>query len=400
MVRRAVVKLKRMRKRRRKAGGQSLTEFSLALPILILLIAGIGEVGTLIVQKNRAALVARETARFVALGGDDHDALSVSQQSVEMSFGGQVIAFNEDHMNIYIIHATVNSGGTAIIDEVGDCSSQNDFCDTHIYPTENYFDTCGAECVPEISTSGWEPGEIYDRLSQDGTLPETDLENLQVVAAVVQYNTTTLLNLPIFPQTNGGIPLNEIAVMRQEATIAEAAGTPTQGCSAYPIAISDAATSDTLGNTFTTASEDEVFTTTFGTVAGNTYNFLLWNDTNLLPGDESTRLAVSLGSEQEAAGDPPVPNTRDTTYGYVHPVTPSDVSLHKGDDVLQNTSPTGADAMMADHIADKRTIRILAFSSYAGGAFTISDILIVKPTSFGSDQLEFEFVRRDTSCGN
>jgi hypothetical protein len=381
---------------RRRAFGQSLVEFAVALPILLFIVAGIVEVGNIFVQRNRAALVGRETTRFVATGGSDTDALIISEQTVQQAFGGEVIAFDEDHMDIYVIHATVSADGSAIIDDgdLDDCSSEDDFCETHIYPTQEYYDD-NFGGVDQAPHSGWESADIYARLSQDDVLPDADLEDLKVVATVVQYNTTTIINLPIFPQTEGGIPLNEITIMRQEATIAEAAGSPTQGCSAYPIVVG--------ADALTGASQGDEITLPYGTGLTN-FNYLLWN-TDDLSGGKGARLEASLGGDQEAVGDPPVGNAKDATFGYINPSDPSDTFIHKTNPVLLNDAPTsGGDAMsmMNDHITDERVIRILEFDTYNAGTFTISGVIIAELKSLDNltGTLVLEFVRRDNSCGN
>lgn len=395
----------------------------MALPFLILIIAGIAEVGILMIQRNRTALVARETTRFVASGGDDNDSLAVSIQTAQQSFGGQIIAFEPERVNIYIIHATVNdsgpSPGDAIIDD-GDitvCASEDDFCETHIYPPPSYFTTCAPDCVPQKDHSGWTSGEIYNRL--DGVdIADAELAGLKVVAAVVQYNTTTLIPLPIFGQTDGGVPLNEITIMRQEATISEAAGSPTQGCSAYPIFIAEGALGDS-GHDIPNAVAGEVFNLTRGiNPAANEFAFGLWNGTNLLPGNLPQRLADSLGYQQWFAGNPPIGNAKDTTppgYNYINPDDdPNDQSLHKGDYVFLNTDDadpgTFADDMMQDHITDERVVRVFAFDDYDNtgfhvpyGAVRISQVALVKLTNYAggaSGTLDLEFVRLDSSCGN
>jgi len=412
MARGAEVKRNILRGLRRRAFGQSLVEFAVALPILLFIIAGIVEVGNIFIQRNRAALVGRETARYVATGGEDHDALVISEQTVEQAYGGEIISFDEEHLNIYVIHATVNEDGDAIIDEPGDCASEDDFCETHIYPTQEYWDTCAPDCVPLVATSGWDPGDIYERLSEISTgggtetIPAGDLEDLKIVATVVQYNTTTVLNLPIFPQTDGGIPLNEITIMRQETTIAEAAGSPTDGCSVYPIVISD--------DVFPPGTAQKTQQTlTYGTSGPLHYSYLLWNDDYA---DLGKRLEDSLGGvqvpfakrgvvEYPATHPPPLANTKDPVYGYIDDSeAPADTALHKDDPVLRNTNPGGAAAMsmMNDHITDERAIRILEFDTFDGTHFNITGVLIVEIVSLSNitGTMEMEFVREDFSCGN
>lgn len=378
---------------------QSLVEMAIALPILLMVLAGTAEIGNLFIQNNRAANISRETTRFVAQGGDDNDALAVSLQSAQSAFGGQLIAFDPGRANVYVFHGTVNGAGTAILDDgdLDNCSSETDFCESHIYPSANYFSTCAPDCAPDLPHSGWTSAQVFERINDSG-VASGDLADLQLVAVVVQYRTTTLIPLPLFGQTDGGILLDKITVMRQEATIADVAGTPTQGCAAYPISVR-ADSLSVFGRTFDDAFADEDFSVTLDTAdpsSANEFAFLLWNNDDLTGGLD-TRLAESLGESQA----PPTGNTDDVDFGYINPGDPTDLSINKSDPILVNTGPGGsADAQVNRHISDDRHIRILAHDAYAGGQVTISDVLIVELEGWDGATLDFQLVRVDGSCGN
>jgi hypothetical protein len=398
--------LKIERTRQSGGRGQSLVEFALTLPILIVLIVGVSEVGWLFVQKIRAVHISRETTRFLAKGGSDEHALSISQQTNSHAFGGQGLIFDEDRMSVYVSHATINDGGTAI--------DEADWEEAHIYPTQQYFDDQG---IPDPEpTSGLTRDQLYADLSQDGALAPADLAELGVVGSVVHYEATHIIPLPIFPQTLGGIHVSGHTVMRLEATLSEAAGTPAQGCSAYALIFyENAVANNGSGRTLANAQPGDQFEIGLGVGSDNRYNTLEWN--GFVPGNEVEQLGRSLGWEQISIGEPPQTNSKDDTYGYINPYDANDRALHLGDWVMRGpvSIAVGTDAgqAIADHRDTGRAIRVLlydlddtinAVDNQAGPSasviYHISRFTIIEIVAFDGSNMTIEFVRHDSSCGN
>ena len=62
--------------------GQTIVEFALIIPFLLLLVVGVMEFGLILNQYMVVAEAAREGARSAALGGDDATATSVAKAAV------------------------------------------------------------------------------------------------------------------------------------------------------------------------------------------------------------------------------------------------------------------------------------------------------------------------------
>jgi hypothetical protein len=385
-----------------------MVEFALVLPLLLLITAGVLEVGNMLTLYNRVSLAAREGARFIATGGDAEDVVTVIEQSSAGS-----LYFDDEHTCIYVIHAQVNSAGTGW---------GTSWTDTMVYPTSG-----GCLADPDTEGSGVDPTVVWDQIE---AAPDSSagLANLEVVVVAMRYNADTLLSLPIFPQLQGRVPIQAFTAMRLEATVEAAAGKPTDGCHAYPIAIKD--TSVSLDDrTLYEAYQNEAFDLDRYDVDEENEDFddlfvyLRWNGNSPTPAccKSSTNFDGLLAKSLDSPG-----NSLDATCGFKDALDSTDTSLHEGDYVRINGSPGSLTLTeMFDHICptgdwdppsdcgNERALRVMVWKStedghdLTSGYVEIEGFIIIRPIDVDTDldpdypltYLTFEFVRWDHSCG-
>jgi hypothetical protein len=401
------------RRSRRARRGQSMVEFALVLPLLLLITAGILEVGNMLTLYNRVSLAAREGARFMATGGDAADVVTIVEQS---SAGG--LYFDDQHTCIYVIHGQLNGSSPW---------AWASWTDAMVYPSSDPAD-CQADPDSE-GNSGVDSGVVLQQIV-DAPHGSAGLADLEVVVVAMRYNADTLLSLPIYPQLQGRVPIQAFTAMRLEATVEEAAGKPTDGCHAYPIAISDTATSFD-DHTLYEAYQNEMFDLWRYEEPGDEededlFTYLRWTNTPTaacyLSGSTSLDdrlLAKSLRSPGNSLPsqsadcsfvEPPVPS-----IPTCDPAAGTDTSLHADDCVRTNENPDNlALNEMADHICptgnpsdcgNERALRVMVFdpewSDLPGGYVRIEGFIIIRPIDVDTDHgtLTFEFVRWDHSCG-
>jgi len=352
--------------------GQSLVEFALALPVLLLILAGVLEVGNILTQYNRVQQAAREGARFGAEGGTDPGVLAIVKQAASES-----LSTDAADMDVWVVRPVIDTG----------CSP--DWC---------WEDWVGQEDHIQGSFGSNPLGDgtsvAADLETTSGYTSAASLDEERFVIVVVRYQVQTILNLSFFQipgEASGRVPVWAYTVLRQEVdqtAVAQAAG----GCSAYPIAFDQAELSGLgEGDTFTLSLADP-------TSATGQFAFLSWNS------------SVDLNTHLNAAMTFPG-TSLDSTLGYFEWENPStsDQQLHRGDYVLSNPG-TVADAATAidDHIAKDRAIRVILYSTYPSAAdpalstyseYQIAGFAIVRIDSRSGNNLTFEFVRLDSSCG-
>ena len=340
----------------RRGRGQSLVEFTLALPMLLLIVAGVLEVGNVLTQYLRLNQVVREGARFGAAGGTNDGILSIVQDSAA---GGLLV--DDDHMSAWVVRPVVETGAPWIW-ESGSTTDWGVTTDCLM----------GDDCASIPLT----PAEALTNL-QNGSA-STNLDGTRIVIVVVRYEVETLLNLPFFQapgQAGDRIPINAVTYMTQEvdqATVTMLSG----GCSAYPIGID---VSVTAGG----ATEGQLFTV----VQDTDFRYLDWR-----PG----------GTLQASLAFPG--NSTDTTgpAGYLNPTDALDTQMHRDDPVsVEGTLGTIA-GTLDSHITSGRTLRLIIYDVYdsGNGWVEISGFAVFRIDSrSGTNNLTLEFVRWDSSCG-
>ncbi|MCA9979998.1 MAG: pilus assembly protein, partial [Anaerolineales bacterium] len=98
----------RFRKRKGQQG-QSLVEVALFLPLVLILIAGVTEIGQMLLTTNRVQTAVRAATRFGSNGGEDAGMVIVGLNSVT-----QTLELDSSRWDMWVIRGTVNDQGTGI----------------------------------------------------------------------------------------------------------------------------------------------------------------------------------------------------------------------------------------------------------------------------------------------
>jgi len=361
----------------RRERGQSMVEFALTLPILLLIVAGTLEVANLLLMYNRLQLAAREAARFAAQGGTDTGVVSIVQNA-----STETLEMVPGTMEVWIVRPIVEVnpswGWNTSADGTGGVNPNawtppGEVC---VYPS-------AAEGGCENADSGVSPATVIARLQTitSGNLAQLDGERLAVV--MIYYEAPTILNLSFTPVpglSNGRLPMRVYSLFRQEI-VQQTVNQLSSGCSAYPIAVNQTFT-NAAGHTLTQATEGETFP---GVPRGATgFEWLMWRS-----GGSSTQTSLTYPG-----------NSLDAALGYQDPGDPGDTTLHRGDPVLVSTNLGTVQTPLNDHISTGRTLRIILFNSDNGTQVTISGFVVVRIMgSSTQDVLNLKFVRVDSSCG-
>ena len=205
-----------------ESSGQSLVETALFLPILIFMLAGIVEIGNLLITQNRVTTASRMAAGFGASNYNretwcaDPSGTAFDMGIVALNTVTETMNLDNDLWDIWSIRAKSNVEGTAF----------EEFEATHVY---------GNNTV--VSLSQWATMEenvrqnILESLqSACPDAPGSCAADLELVASVPFHDIETILGLNIW-QWTGFRRIQGMTVMRVRP-IVEA-----QGCPILPIAV-------------------------------------------------------------------------------------------------------------------------------------------------------------------
>ncbi len=405
---------------RRRRAGQSLVEFALALPILLLIVAAVLEVGNTLTNYNRVQLVAREGARFGAAGGSNGGVKQVVLQAAEQS-----LIIEPDRMAAWVIRPTISySGG------VWSWANATPSLPWGVPVECIYGDRCGDPDDPaDDEPPPMPPAQILADVTE--TNPQTGaaaLNGTQFVVVAVYYEAQTILNLPFFniADNQGRVPTWAYEVLYQE--IAQSSQVDV-GCSSYALAIEKSLLDglregDLLPPIKTNVPEDPDRREGFG--------FLAWNLAHMGADDIAANCAGC--SSMAFPG-----NSRDDVRGFIEyddsysnpdPNT-WDTGMHRGDWVVASSAPdvSNASTHLANHRDTGRHIRVIVYEyehdtanniplnpryiGFNGGPevwqYRIDGFAIVQVVDYTPgggncqppfcDTIEFKFIRWDNSCG-
>ncbi len=388
-------------KQNRRQKGQSLAEFTLVLPVLLVIVAGVLEVSNALNNYNTITAAAREAARFGAAGGSDEGIVDVAAQAL----GYNSPAEANGRLEVWVVRPVADTSQTNWFWQ-GDTSratwgAASPAC---AFPQVAGTPTCVLTGFP-----GATPLATIERIQN---APRTDdtyasgVTGTRFVAVSVYYRADSILNLPFFEveDVSGFIPMASQAILRQEVEQSAISGLE-EGCSLYPIGYDIDVTADSGTRTFANAREGDVFRANRGDTG---FEFLAWR--NVTQAD----LVASMAS----------PNSKDPISGYLElPVTiPQDTSININDMVvLSDAINVGAvstvlDGHMqqplndsGDPVGQPRALRILVFDGgeqYEGGSglyqVQVAGFAVVRISDYDStalNWLEVEFIRWDTTCG-
>jgi len=352
------------KQRRTLPKGQSLVEFALIAPVLLVLIAGVVEIGAVLNTKLTVVNSAREGARFGVVGASDEDISSSTQMATSNLFN-----YQDENADIYVFHA-----------KTGDDARIDSNCPADREDAESYW------CVNHTIGDGPDSPDFVTREQVEAQLNGADTDALGVA---VVYDHKALLGLPVMANLVDEIPANAFTLMRVESGNA-----PSVGCPVYPMAIHKDLVGWPNGHPKYTQLPDILTMNNPGN-----FGWLRWNDD---PGETS---------QQELLDNLQNPNNSQTEYH--NPADSDDTELNVGDWVYGNTGwVQSVGSYINDHLMD-RYIRIIVFDETGGltppggtcngrnCSVHVVGYAIVKINGelTASDKtLKAEFIRIDTSC--
>lgn len=357
-----------MFKSRRFVKGQSLIEVTFFLIILLLLVAGIVELGGVMNAKLTVVNSAREGARFGMSGATDADITLITQQAT-----AKMLAYREDNADIFVIRAKTNKNGQIV-----------GACPPPAKPGENDSFWCVEQTVGAPAEGGMDPltfvtpAMVAPRLGAD----------TQVVGVAVQYDHHALLGLPFISYLADTIPVNGYTLMRVEAA------SQTPGCIVWPVGAHE----DALNPPDGPANPVDILLGTDDPSERGNFGWLMWNNE---PGSGSVpELEERLRNPQTSLDE------------FTNAADSSDHSLNVGDWVWGDTGwAHGVEDALRE--LQGQYIRILMFdmlggSTPPGGActgsncsFHVTGYAIVQITSLmesPNKALYAKFIRFDTGC--
>ena len=402
--------------RREGSRGQSLVEFALVLPILLIVVSGVLEVGNVLTIYNRVQLTAREGARFAAAGGSDVYSIidQASRESLEL---------NEDFMTVWVVRPTIvakHSNGTPL--PSGSWTWKGGSRTAWGVEEKCIFgDMCGVMASPIT------PQTVLDNLPKAITQADpAEIDGTTFAVVVVYYESPTNLNLPFWQADGttaaGRIPIWAYGIMAQEVE-QEAVAMLSSGCSAYSLLIER--------QHLLNRKEGDRFTLRVNQVhAGGPYDqfgFVGWRfDANNGNPQTNPSYVINQGGRPGSMNFPGTINRNDLGIGFLEydDDPEDDTNLHRGDWVLANEAkPSNASTPLNDHISAGRVIRIMVYDYQPGvnpgyyrhqyghpnqpnwgpelWQYRVDDFALVRIISWSpsQDTITFEFVRFDTSCG-
>jgi Flp pilus assembly protein TadG len=193
-----------------KEKGQSVIELTFFLIILLILIAGIVEVGAILQTKLTVVNSAREGARFGTLSASDDDVTLVTQAAA-----ANIINYDNDSSDIWVIRAKTHEDTGAIGTGCPNAAERA--------TAETYW------CVEHTVGTGPETPEFVTKDDIEDTLE--GVNGTEVVGVAVSYDHQSIIGLP-YAVGGGGMPVTSFTVMRVEST-----GDAALGCQVWPIGI-------------------------------------------------------------------------------------------------------------------------------------------------------------------
>lgn len=417
--------------------GQSLVELALFLPIFLVIIAGLVEVSQLVITQNRITDAARAGTRFGANGGQDEGIITTMMTNITGTLNADPAVWD-----IWVIRGTLNPQGTDFVPETWQFSHAYGYSNT-VRSADLNEGVIQANIIEELQRN--HEGENPD---QEGGIDIAG--NLQIVGTYVIHDVESILGLDAVPALAGLNSVTELNVIR----VASLSFQQTNGCSAFPIAVSSgirSVTNEGDSNLYPSAGEFEY------PPSPRVYESFLYhtNSTDLDNASEGTVFKVSRGFNYEsgnfgwlkwnlgitsigaATGDAAIlsnsltwpGDSNDYTdhgdsgtfaadgifhvvRGYVKPGDATDQTLHKEDWVAASSAQLPQIATAVNNLIDSSTgLRVILFDTAedAGtfgpnGRYFIKEFAIFRIIGYGNsgadnEWLLLELIRKDDSCG-
>ena len=192
---------------RRFETGQSLVETALILPFLLIIIAGLVEIGQLIIIQSRADTAARIGARFGANGGEPDGIRIATLNSVT-----QTLSLDEEKWDIWVFNGRINDLGTAFTIESWSWE--------HVYGLglTTRFASTSESSVQQ---------DVLEHLRSEG---DQNASELNVVGVLIYHDVETILGLENY--IRGLNSVRGFAVMEVAPVVTARV---TEACSGFPI---------------------------------------------------------------------------------------------------------------------------------------------------------------------
>ncbi len=382
-----------------RESGQSIVELALFIPIFLIMIIGLLEVSQIVITQNRVTTASRNAARFGANGGEDDGMVLVALNTIT-----QTLNTDEDRWDIWTVRGVVNPDGNGFVD--GTWAFEHAF---GISNTKRFSNVVEADVQARVLE--------YMRTNQFGenSNPGNIAADENIVGTYMLHDPQTLVGIEALPS------INALSVMRVASGQAE----QTNGCSAFPIAVSQAARSlneETFPSGFSYPPNPPNFasytshvdgqpldnTATEGTLfrlEPRDYSLVVWN-VGITNDDATLANAMTWpGNSQDYTnhGDAGLP-LGDFEYvvrGYLEPGDATDTGLHRGDWIAQSNGSLGAIAgVLNGHIDAERVLRLPVFGPSDGFQRQVVGFANFRPLGYGGDGwLLMELVSWDDSCG-
>ena len=283
--------------------GQSLVEMAIMLPILLIILVGIVELGFALANQMTVTTAAREGARYGARFGPTNDAeVNTDILDTVQNTSSKLFSMDQAHADVIVIRAKTDSAGNIN-------GSSTDFNAASYWVQEVLQDS------PNISGQVVTPAQIAADLQH--------APNLAVIVVQTFYDHRSVLGLPLVAVLSDRIPIGTYTVMRIEPSLAQSP------CCLYPLAIKaekllgdEAAGIPALkeGDLFEGWIKDDILVGNFG--------WARWD-----PDSQAGNANALIARLQ---------NPCDETRNYVNPADANDTSLNKGDLVMGDSGNVNA----------------------------------------------------------
>lgn len=398
--------------------GQSLVEVALFLPLFLILVGGVVEVGQMLITNNRVNTVANTAARFAADGGDNAGMAVVALNTIT-----QTLPIDTALWDIWAIRGIVNEQGTNIIPESWEFTPIYGEGNTTDFATINEGDVQTAVLNDLQRNAAGEIDAGSQTRAKDiqfvGTLVLFDAESILGLNIVLQdfYTVqamTVMRTYPSSPNTNGcsGFPIAVEESNNRSLGTGSAIPFPFPDNQAYPASPNQPKITDFPANVpdvpLREARPGYVYKIQqgFGTGA---FGWLSWNE-NPPPNAIDTSLTWPGNSMDYT----PLPGGR--VAGYIENGDPSDRAMHIGDRVTSRTGAVNSNAVhtaLEDSIDNARTLRLIVWKNEDGGYgnqgsngwYRITGFIVMRLHGYKLSQsgegswILAEFISWDDSCG-
>jgi len=336
-----------------KNKGQSVVEMAVMLPILLIIVVGLVEIGAVLFTQMTVTNAAREGARFGVAGATDNDITIVTQNAL-----ATILKYDDTNVNLYVIRGKTGPDGRF------NTGSQDIRSASYWRVQQTISGTTPSQAVL--------PSTIESALAYS-----PDVEVLIVQAF---YDHQSLLGLSFVDFLADRMVLSSYTLMRMESP-----NVRDVGCKVYPIAVH-------LDSINTRDPGTSMMTHILNGEAPGNFGWLRWSSEQQQ--GSATDLLAMLRD----------PSLSVTTYE--NPADPSDISLNKGDLIWGNTG-VSASRYVRDALNDLvgSYIRVPVWDTTVGtgvnAKYHVYGFAVVQLTDWDYPNMNWisaKFINWDTYC--